>query len=435
MTDQNGQLKTRLAIQSRCRLMRDALAAHLTGLPDFEVVGRVGAPGEVLPLCELRRPDVVLLDAGPHAADVADAITTVRELHGRFPSVQVVLSYGQLSAAQLRDASEAGVSLMAPSSHGLNALVAVLPRRSAPSRGPAYDGVTLTRRELEIILLMGSGHSVPEIAVQLGISHSTIENHKRRIYAKLDAHSGVHAVARAVTLGLLEGQAPARVRQLGEAGRALVVVVAGRPGLALDRVFRTLTSSRIPFVWERSPAPAADGQPADWASYHGPMAAVLVDPGPDAWRTPTALDLPVVLVHSTPLDRPAVIDALRRGADGMVPADRVRDQLILAVVLVSRGYLVLDTAQVRPLLDAVDARLDGRLPELSAREVDILRSIAHGDSVRQTARGLGIATKTVENTQARLFRKLGVRNRAGALAAADALGMLERAGPRDPRPT
>lgn len=435
MNDQNGQLHTRLAIQSGCRLMRDALAAHLSGLADFEVVGRVGTPGEVLGLCELRRPDVVLLDAGGDAADAASAITTVRELHGRFPSVQVVLSYGRLSAEQLRAASDAGVSLMAPASHGLNALVAVLPRRSAPSRGPVYDGVTLTRRELEIILLMGSGHSVPEIAVQLGVSHSTIENHKRRIYAKLDAHSGVHAVARAVTLGLLNGQPPVRARQPGEEGRALVVVVAGRPGLALDQVFRTLVASALPFVWERSPAPVADDATTDWASYHGPMAAVLVDPGPDAWRTATALDLPVVLVHSQPLDRPAVIDALRLGLDGMVPADRVRDQLILALVLVTRGYLVLDTAQVRPLLDAVDARLDARLPELSAREVDILRSIAHGDSVRQTARGLGIATKTVENTQARMFRKLGVRNRAGALAAADALGLLERARQRDPQPT
>jgi hypothetical protein len=45
--------------------------------------------------------------------------------------------------------------------------------------------------------------------------------------------------------------------------------------------------------------------------------------------------------------------------------------------------------------------------------------------VRLTARALGIAEKTVENTQARLFRKLGARNRPGALAAAHALGLLE----------
>ena len=78
----------------------------------------------------------------------------------------------------------------------------------------------------------------------------------------------------------------------------------------------------------------------------------------------------------------------------------------------------------------------GDLPELTARESDILRLGARGCSIRQTARLLGIAPKTVENIQTRLFRKLGVRNRAGAVAVANALGLppttptpRRRAGP------
>jgi DNA-binding CsgD family transcriptional regulator len=66
----------------------------------------------------------------------------------------------------------------------------------------------------------------------------------------------------------------------------------------------------------------------------------------------------------------------------------------------------------------------GDLPELTARETDILRSAAAGHSIRRTAQVLGIAPKTVENIQTRLFRKLGVRNRSGALAVADAFGLL-----------
>jgi hypothetical protein len=38
------------------------------------------------------------------------------------------------------------------------------------------------------------------------------------------------------------------------------------------------------------------------------------------------------------------------------------------------------------------------------------------------------AAKTVENTQARLFRKLGTHSRAGALSVAHALGLIEPAG-------
>ncbi|HLL67287.1 MAG TPA: LuxR family transcriptional regulator [Micromonosporaceae bacterium] len=64
-------------------------------------------------------------------------------------------------------------------------------------------------------------------------------------------------------------------------------------------------------------------------------------------------------------------------------------------------------------------------PEFTAREFDILRSIAMGHTVRQTARLLAIAVKTVENLQARLFLKLGTRNRAGAIRTAYALGLLD----------
>lgn len=67
------------------------------------------------------------------------------------------------------------------------------------------------------------------------------------------------------------------------------------------------------------------------------------------------------------------------------------------------------------------------MPKLTAREYDILGSIARGHTIRQTARTLGIAVKTVENTQARLFRKLGVRNRMETLSTADALGLIDRA--------
>jgi DNA-binding CsgD family transcriptional regulator len=69
----------------------------------------------------------------------------------------------------------------------------------------------------------------------------------------------------------------------------------------------------------------------------------------------------------------------------------------------------------------------GDPPELTARESDILRFGARGYSIRQTARLLGIAPKTVENIQTRLFRKLGVRNRAGAVAVANAFGLLPTA--------
>jgi DNA-binding CsgD family transcriptional regulator len=95
-------------------------------------------------------------------------------------------------------------------------------------------------------------------------------------------------------------------------------------------------------------------------------------------------------------------------------------------------------AHLDDLADWLGVRLSDRpggVPELTPRELDILGSIADGDTVRQTAHTLGIAVKTVENTQARLFRKLGVHNRAGALTTAYRLGLINADREETPKGT
>ena len=142
------------------------------------------------------------------------------------------------------------------------------------------------------------------------------------------------------------------------------------------------------------------------------------------------MGIPAVLVHSHPLDPPDLAEALASGANALVAADRVDDHFLSVLRMVGQGYLVVDSMPMRPLIGVVRARWGepspgtGGLPELTSRESDILESLARGHSIRQTARALGIAPKTVENVQTRLFRKLGVRNRSGALSVADAFGLL-----------
>ena len=63
---------------------------------------------------------------------------------------------------------------------------------------------TLTRRELAVVRLLGSGCSYSEVAVHLGISPHTVVSHIKNAYRKLEVHTGAAAVMRAVQLGLLE---------------------------------------------------------------------------------------------------------------------------------------------------------------------------------------------------------------------------------------
>jgi two-component system, NarL family, nitrate/nitrite response regulator NarL len=437
MTVPPARVTVQVAVQSSRRLLRDTLSACLAVRPDITVVGKVAEPHAVFELCELRHPDVVILDAGTRLREISALVAT---LTGRFPELNVIVTYREASEQDLAAACRAGVSSLVPESKGLSAVLALL-RRSRGRHAKDSPG-GLTDRELELVVLTGSGHSVAEIAGLLGISPLTVENLKRRVYAKLDVSSSVHAVAKAASLGMLESRPPAeaakrrpvaRRRPPAEGEGVVLAVVSGQYCSALDQVVTALVSSPLPFVLVRQPGPVSD---THWARWHrGPIVAVLVDPSPEDWDMVAELGVPAILVHSKPLDPPELAEALACGASSLVPADRIEDHFLSVLRMVGQGYLVVDSMPMRPLIGAVRARWDERapgrleLPELTARESDILRSLARGHSIRQTARVLGIAPKTVENVQTRLFRKLGVRNRSGALAVADAFGLLPGTAP------
>lgn len=152
--------------------------------------------------------------------------------------------------------------------------------------------------------------------------------------------------------------------------------------------------------------------------------AVLFEPSDEDWASAQAAALPVVLVESGQTEASGVLEAVLRGADAVVHADAEPTELLAAISVVLEGGTLLNPSQVRAV--AQMARKGGANPEvrLTRREAEIIESIAQGDAVKQTARTLGISAKTVENLQSRLFRKLGVQNRAQAVAQAHALGLI-----------
>jgi len=415
-----------VAVQSSSRLFRDSLSSSLSARPDVTVIGTVAEPDRMPALCELRQPDVVIFDAGSR---LHETCRPVNKLMQRFPELNVIVTYRDAVEADLTAACRAGVSSLVPESHGLEAVLAVLRRRQGRHAARSNPG-EMTDRELEILVLAGSGHSVPEMASLLGISPLTVENVKRRIYAKLDVNSGAHAVSRAASLGILDKHpGPAvRHREPPSEDFPVLTVVSGQSSSALDEVTRILIASKLPFVFVQDRSNVSH---THWARWHrGPIVAALVDPDAEDWKIVEELAVPAILVHSKPLDPSELADALANGATSLVLADAIAERFLSLLSMTGQGYLVVDSLPMRPLIGAVRARWDqrapgtGDLPELTARESDILRYGAQGHSIRQTARLLGIAPKTVENVQTRLFRKLGVRNRAGAVAVANAFGLL-----------
>ncbi|TAK33461.1 MAG: helix-turn-helix transcriptional regulator [Chloroflexota bacterium] len=78
-----------------------------------------------------------------------------------------------------------------------------LPAHLGPHHASQPALVLLSSRELEVLRLVALGRRPPEIARELTVAISTIKTHIKSIYGKLDAHSGVEAVAKARDLKLL----------------------------------------------------------------------------------------------------------------------------------------------------------------------------------------------------------------------------------------
>ena len=155
---------------------------------------------------------------------------------------------------------------------------------------------------------------------------------------------------------------------------------------------------------------------------------VAVAPRPEEWDALRHRTGGIVLVAETDLSDDEVLEAVLRGVDAVVSTDASPLELAWAVDAVGRGETLLGPTQARLLATAARSGSGGVSLQLTSREVAILCSIERGESVKQTARTLGIAMKTVENLQSRLFRKLQAHNRAHALTLARSLGLLEPAG-------
>ncbi|WP_302893174.1 response regulator [Actinomadura luzonensis] len=115
-----------------------------------------------------------------------------------------------------------------------------------------------------------------------------------------------------------------------------------------------------------------------------------------------------------------VLPAVEAGATGYLLKDTGRDELVRAVRTAARGEAVLSPSVATRLLGQVRTPAD----PLSARELEILRLIADGATNREAAARLFISEATVKSHVLHIYAKLGVNDRAAAVAVAFRRGLL-----------
>jgi DNA-binding NarL/FixJ family response regulator len=136
-----------------------------------------------------------------------------------------------------------------------------------------------------------------------------------------------------------------------------------------------------------------------------------------------------VLVLTMHEERGYVTRLLRTGAAGYVLKRTASAELVRAIRAVAAGGTYVDPSLAGALLAEPASRVgraagaDGAA-ELSAREAEVLRLVAHGHSNKEIAAALEIGVKTVETHKANGMAKLGVSNRAALVRFALDAGWL-----------
>jgi DNA-binding NarL/FixJ family response regulator len=138
----------------------------------------------------------------------------------------------------------------------------------------------------------------------------------------------------------------------------------------------------------------------------------------------------VIILTTYHIDE-AVYAALRAGASGFLLKDAAPAEIVNAIRSVVAGEAWLDPAVARRLIDEFAARPEPHTPtpaemaQLTPREREVLSLMARGLSNADVALELFISEATVKTHLARVMMKLGVREKAQAVAAAYQTGLVQ----------
>jgi two-component system nitrate/nitrite response regulator NarL len=211
-------------------------------------------------------------------------------------------------------------------------------------------------------------------------------------------------------------------------GDKVRVVVGDDHPMFRDGGVRALISSgEIDVVAE-----ADDGTSALAAIREHRPAVALLDyrmPGMDGAQVAAAVirdGLPTrVLLISAHDDAAIVYHAIQEGASGFLPKESTRAEIVAAVINCSRGHDVLPAGLAAGLAGEIRRRAEPAGPALSPREREVLDLIADGKPIPAIASQLFLSPSTVKTHVQRLYEKLGVGDRAAAVAEAMRRRLLE----------
>jgi DNA-binding NarL/FixJ family response regulator len=212
-----GRTLIRLVIADDHELIREGVKKILRPCPDLKLVGEAADLKQAIALVAQVHPDVLVLDITLPDYDGLDGLA---ELRRHFPALRVVMlsmhpeeryamaamragAYGYVSKAMASAELVEAVRRAAEGRPWHGRRMAELQAREAASPHAAPAHALLTPREAEIVALIGAGLQVKQVAAELGISISSVNTYRTRIFRKMGLSSNAALIRYALHHGLV----------------------------------------------------------------------------------------------------------------------------------------------------------------------------------------------------------------------------------------
>jgi DNA-binding NarL/FixJ family response regulator len=209
-TGTHGTHPIRVLVADDHTVLRDGLVALINQQADMKVVADTGDGQQAVELWKEYRPDITLMDLRMPGLDGVDAIYRIRAAEPR-ARIIVLTTYdgdediyrGMRAGAKsylLKDVRREELFQCIRQVHDGHTFVPPAIGAKLAERLPAEE---LSRRELEVLRLLGQGRPNKLIGAELEISEVTVKSHVQSIFKKLNVLSRTEAITIANRKGLI----------------------------------------------------------------------------------------------------------------------------------------------------------------------------------------------------------------------------------------
>lgn len=207
----------RIVIADDHELIREGVKKIVRSHPDLRIVGEAADLAATIRLVRSHAPDVVVLDINLPDYDGLEGLS---ELHRHCPDQPVVLlsmygeekygisalragAMGYVTKSMAADELVRAIRQIVNGETYIGPRLAELMARQMLEVGETRQQSRLTKRETEIVALIGAGLQVKQVAAELAISVSSVNTYRNRIFRKLGVQTNAALIRYALKSGFV----------------------------------------------------------------------------------------------------------------------------------------------------------------------------------------------------------------------------------------